>query len=117
MSFNKKRYQPPQVPVWDKETRRFSFVGELLKEFGQPAENQVKFLDGCKAQGFGEHMANPLPRDDGESEEEHHLRTYHTVQDLNRSLLKPLLRFKCDGTGSGIRWVDLRSSRKRRRKS
>jgi hypothetical protein len=116
MDDQEKQDHPEEVPVWDNLTRTLRFAGVLLKELRQPACNQVQFFEGCQRQGYAKRMENPLTREPGESDEDLQQRLHNTMQDVNRGLLQPLLRFRGDGKGFGIRWEDLRPGHKPRRR-
>jgi hypothetical protein len=93
------------LPFWDIDARQLWLGKRLLKEFRQPAPHQTGLLDGLQKQGWGSfHIRDPLPGENGESEEDAKRRLQATVKNLNRNLPRGTIRFRGDGTGHGVRW-------------
>jgi hypothetical protein len=92
------------LPLWD--GRRLWLGETLLKEFNQPAPFQTALLDAFQKQGWSDTPAeNPLPRAEGESENNAKHRLHDTIKNLNRCLPPGTIRFRGDGTGKGVIWV------------
>jgi hypothetical protein len=92
------------LPYWDAEARQLWLGSRLLKEFRQPAENQTALLDVFQEQGWSAHIDDPLPRAQGEGDQEGKRRLHETIKNLNSRLVPGTIRFRGDGTGQGIRW-------------
>lgn len=93
------------VPRWDADERRLWLGDTLLKEFRQPAPNQIALLDAFQANSWGRrHLSNPLRRDPGETEAEAYARLHATIKNLNRGLPPGTIHFRGDGSGYGVWW-------------
>jgi hypothetical protein len=89
------------LPYWDKRNRRLWLGDVLIKEFAQPAPDQEAILSVFQEQRWKCPIDDPLTGRDGRDAKQH-LR--QTVDNLNRHMNNPLIRFGGDGTGQGIRW-------------
>jgi hypothetical protein len=88
-------------PVWDKVWRQLRIGRHIAKRFRQPAPSQEAILDAFQTRGWPLHIDDPLPSD-AETEVKRHLN--QTLKNLNRGQRVPAVRFKGDGTGTGIYW-------------
>ncbi len=92
------------LPRWDAESRRLWLGERLLKAFRQPAPNQTILLAVFQEQGWVRRIDDPLPRQEGDKEEDAKRRLHDTIKNLNRVLPAGTIRFHGDGTGQGILW-------------
>jgi hypothetical protein len=94
------------LPHWDGDSRTLWLGPERIKEFLRPAPSQEAILAGFESQGWDRgHVANPLPVESWESAEEAKARLHETIKNLNRGLPRDTIRFRGDGTGTGVRWA------------
>jgi len=93
------------VPFWDAGSRCLWLGERLLKQFRQPAPNQIRFLDVFQEQGWTDrHIDDPLPLLADETEADAKRRLHETVKNLNRTLPAGTIWFRGDGTGQGATW-------------
>jgi len=90
-----------RIPIWDRERRELRMGRTLIKRFCVPAENQVAILSAFQEETWPAHIDDPLPP---AAEIDPKRRLHSTIQCLNRNHLAPLLHFRGDGTGCGVRW-------------
>jgi len=76
----------------------------LIKAFRVPAENQVLILAAFQSAGWPARIADPLVKATGIDPA---VRLRAAVRRLNRCQRVPLIRFSCDGTGTGVLWKRL----------
>jgi hypothetical protein len=88
-------------PAWDADLRELWLGPVLVKRLLRPAPNQELLLAAFQEEGWPPRIDDPLPRV-GERDPVQCL--HDTINRLNRSLVRPLLRFRGDGTGRGVRW-------------
>lgn len=98
----------PVVPRWDARRRELRYGGVLVKRFGRAAPNQERILTAFETQGWPNRIESPLPfpAEPGVSPKR---RLRDALGRLNRSLTRPVICFRGDGTGLGIRWEALPS--------
>ena len=82
-------------PHYDKDRRRLTLGGKVLREFKQPAQNQEVVLIRFEEEGWPPRIKDPTPSKASLNQ---------TVRDMNRPLKGSPLRFFCDGTGEAVRW-------------
>src|SRR5262249_8797989 len=100
-----------ELPYWDTGERRLWLATNLLREFRQPATNQMAVLDAFQARGWTErHVSNPLPREAHETEAEAQERLHETIKSLNKGMPPGTIRFRGDGSGAGVWWEYARSA-------
>jgi len=105
-------------PSWDADAGRLWFGERLLIEFRQPAPNQKRILDVFEEQHWLQaHIYDPLPRAEGESDDDAKSRLHQTIKNLNRNLPSGTIRIRGDGTGEGVRWEYAPVRRQRARRS
>lgn len=88
-------------PRWEAKQRRLYLGRVLVKQFRLVPENQGLVLSAFEEQGWPERIDDPL------SQTTHVppvVRLHDTIKCLNRGQGRPLLRFRGDGTGQGVRW-------------
>jgi hypothetical protein len=89
------------TPRWEAETRELWVGGQLVKRFRVPAPNQELILAAFEEQGWPPRIDDPLLRDDFTDPRD---RVHEAVKRLNGRQATPLLRFRTDANGTGIRW-------------
>ena len=93
------------LPRWDANERRLWLGRVLLKEFRQPAPNQTALLDAFQAHSWTrKHLADPLPREAGESDPEAQQRLHDAIKCLNRAMPRGTIHFRGDGSARGVWW-------------
>ncbi len=88
-------------PRWDRLHRKLHFGHVLVKRFRNPAPNQELLLAAFEESGWPEDVADPLPPLDRGSPVP---RLQHTLQRLNSTLLRPVIRFALDPSGRRVTW-------------
>lgn len=90
----------PAIPHWDDDARELRYLGQLVRVVKSPkqAHNIVGVLRAFEAAGWPPRIDDPHRR---KSNDETRRRD---VETLNKRLLKPLLKFACDGNGVGFLW-------------
>ena len=88
-------------PIWDAERRELRVDGALVKRFRQPAPNQETILSVFEELGWPARIDDPLPP---KPEIDAKTRLLTTLKSLNRHQHRPLIRFRGDGTGTGVLW-------------
>lgn len=94
------RPQSAAVPHWDHEARELRFQGKVVRIVKRPmqAHNIVKILRAFEAAGWPPRIADPHGR---KSTDETRRRD---VSNLNKGLDTSLMKFECDGDGTGFLW-------------
>jgi hypothetical protein len=95
-------------PHWDNEFRRLWWQGYLIKEFRRPAVNQETVLAALEEEGWPARMDDPLPQTLGIDPK---VRLHDTIKSLNRHHLQSIIRFRGDGSGTGVGWMMVGSER------
>lgn len=75
--------------------------GVVVKQFKVPAPNQELILAAFQEEGWPVHIDDPLPP---RAEQDTKRRLHETITSLNRHQRVRLVRFMGDGTGQGVRW-------------
>jgi len=88
-------------PQWDPELRELRMGVQLVKQFRVPAPNQELILCAFAEEQWPARIDDPLPRVPHIDAKR---RLQATIVCLNRSQVAPAIRFRGDGTGTGIRW-------------
>jgi hypothetical protein len=88
-------------PHWDSATRQLRVGDVVIKEFHQPAENQVTLLTAFEEEGWPPRIDDPLPPSGGIDPKE---RLHEAIRRLNQHQITPKIRFAGDGTGRGVLW-------------
>jgi hypothetical protein len=90
-----------EKPHWDTKHRKLSFGHTLCRTFvRKAARDQEAILAAFEAAGWLESVPSPIKQ----------YKLNYTIKRLNNGLTADApLRFHGDGTGSGVRWVDLRA--------
>jgi hypothetical protein len=89
------------IPRYVADGRVFTWGAHVLKEFRNPAPNQVALVEHAEKQGWPSWMDDPLPR---VSKSGAKVRLRYTVEDLNKFQRPYLVHFKLDGTGRRWGW-------------
>ena len=90
----------PEKPHWD-DAKRALFVGDdLIKQYGQPSENQTTVLKVFQEVCWPEAIEDPLPHASDPKG-----RLNDTIRSLNSHHKTPnVIKFYATGAGEGIRW-------------
>jgi hypothetical protein len=99
-------YAPPEGkdhirPRWERSIRTLWWQDQVVKQFGQPADQHECILDAFQRSRWVRWTLNPLPRASG-SDRKEQLR--NAIKNLNRYQKTRRIRFRADGRGQGIRW-------------
>jgi len=88
------------VPHWDEDARELRFLGNVVRVVKRPrqAHNIVTILRAFEAAGWPPRIDDPHRR---KSNDETRRRD---VSNLNKGLDTSLLKFECDGDGTGFLW-------------
>jgi hypothetical protein len=88
------------VPHWDEDAREVRFQGKVVRVAKRPrqAHNIVKILRAFEAAGWPPRIDDPHRR---KSTDETRRRD---VSNLNKGLDTSLMKFECDGDGTGFLW-------------
>ncbi len=88
-------------PRWNNRAGELWFAGELVKRLTRPAENQRLILQAFEEERWPRAIDDPLhvsPNIDSTK------RLRNTIDNLNRHMLRPFVRFSGTGNGTGISW-------------
>lgn len=94
-------------PRWDVETRTLWLGIHLVKQFKVPAFTQETILAAFAEEGWPPCIDDPLPPADGVSPKR---RLHDTINRLNRSHVRPLMRFRGNGSGRAVYWEAVRAT-------
>jgi len=101
------------LPRWDGDLKQVWLGSCMLKEYRQPAPNQIAILDAFQAHAWAlRRIDDPIPPFFNGDKIAAKQRLHETIKNLNRSLLKGTIRFHGDGTGTGVRWDPVRGKKK-----
>ena len=92
--------RPSAVPHWDEDARELRYLGQVVRVVKKPkqAHNIVGILRAFEAAGWPHRIDDPHRRKPSDQTRR------RDVENLNKRLLKPLLKFGCDGNGTGFLW-------------
>jgi hypothetical protein len=90
-----------QTPAWDRAARELRLGGVLVKGFAVPADCQELLLSAFEEQGWPDCIDDPLSPKHGVDPKR---RLSKTVAKLNKHQANPLVRFRGNGRGTGVRW-------------
>jgi hypothetical protein len=93
---------PYPLPHWDGLRRTLVASGLAVKEFRQPAPDQIRVLESFEEEHWIYRIDDPLPCLPGRNPKQ---RLHVTIANLNRNQRKALIQFKGDGTGQGVCWT------------
>jgi hypothetical protein len=88
-------------PRWDNTAGELWFAGDVVKRLMRPAPNQRLILQAFQEDHWPRAIDDPL-RVDPNLDPAKRLRD--TIDNLNRHVLRRLIRFSGTGNGTGIRW-------------
>lgn len=89
-------------PRWDSDLRELWWGAQLVKQFRVPAPSQELILTSFEELRWVPRIDSPLPPDRW-TDPGHRL--HAAIRGLNRGHRRPLIVFRRDGTGEGIRWA------------
>jgi hypothetical protein len=93
-------------PLWNAAEGDLWWHGELIKQFRHDAADQRCVLNAFQRQCWVRRIADPLPAKIGRNRKVH-LR--ETIKSLVRGQDPLRIRFRGDGTSTGLRWEDVAS--------
>jgi hypothetical protein len=96
-------------PWWNSTRRELSLGGTVVKRYRVPAQNQELILAAFEEESWPEHIDDPLPVS---HDIDPRIRLHDAINRLNGCQTNRLLRFRGDGTGTGVIW-ELRQTRER----
>jgi hypothetical protein len=102
------RFVVGPIPVWDRERQELRLGDVVVKQFKVPAVNQERVLAVFEEEGWPVRIDDPLPPI---GDQDPKARLHDTIVALNRNQKHPLIRFYGDGTGQGVRWGRILSSK------
>ena len=87
-------------PHWDEDARELRYRRQLVRVVKRPdqAHNIVAILRKFQDAGWPARIDDPFRRQSSDQTRR------RDVENLNKRLLKPLLKFECDGSGTGFLW-------------
>jgi len=95
----------PLLPFWDAERRQLWLGTSLLKEFSQPASNQVAILTAFRSAGWASRrIDDPLSSTPNDLPGDARLRLRETVKNLNRGIPKGTIHFWLEAECNGVWW-------------
>lgn len=95
-------------PSWCAERKELSFIGRVIKTYVRPAPNQEAILMAFEEEGWPFHVDDPIVPKNGCNPRQ---RLRASVQGMNRQSDPPAIEFSCDGSGMGVCWRPIGSSR------
>jgi hypothetical protein len=107
------RHPSTSKPRWVAKKRELWVGNQLVKRIARNAKNQSLILDVFEEEGWVESIDDPMS---GGTHAQRRKRLKNVVARLNRSQIVRLLRFHLNGTGDGVRWELIRSSKKSKRR-
>jgi hypothetical protein len=98
-----RRKPDPARPCWNSETRQLTYRGKVVREVKRPkqAYNIVTILQAFEAAGWPPRIDDPHGRKPSDENRR------RDVENLNKLILVPIIRFECDGNGTGFLWKSL----------
>lgn len=96
------------VPHWNPDRHELTLGGLLVKRFRLPSANQEKVLEVFEEEEWPPRIDDPLAPFGNANPKR---RLHDCIRNLNRNQRNPLLRFRGDGTGEGVLWERIDSSR------
>jgi hypothetical protein len=88
-------------PCWNSLRRELCLGVKVVKRFRVPAHIQQLIICAFEEEGWPAHIDDPLPRS---RDIDPHARLHDAIQRLNGRQINHLLRFKGNGSGTGISW-------------
>lgn len=88
-------------PHWDRDRQELRVGSVVVKQFKVPAVNQERVLAAFEEEGWPVRIDDPLPP---LADQDPKRRLHDTINSLNRSQKRKLIRFEGDGSGQGVRW-------------
>jgi len=88
------------IPHWDDEARELRYRGQLVRVVKRPKQalNIVTILRKFQEAGWPARIDDPFRRQSSDQTRR------RDMESLNKRMVKPLLKFECDGTGTGFLW-------------
>jgi hypothetical protein len=90
-----------KTPRWDPNHLQLSWGFVVVKRFTKQPDEQKRLLDAFEEQGWSQSIDDPLPPKKGKNPRR---RLKHTIKNLNRRQVNPVIHFSGRGDGKGICW-------------
>ena len=92
------------LPLWN--GKELWFMDRVVKRFRRPARNQLTVLAVFQEEGWPKRIDNPIPANENCDAQS---RLHDTIKSLNRNHIPDPspIRFRGDGTGTGVVWEKL----------
>jgi len=97
------------VPTWDRHRQELRVGSMVVKEFKLPSPNQETILAAFEEEGWPPRIDDPLPPNGRSGSSRRRL--HDTIKSLNRHQKQRLIQFAGDGTGEGVRWRLIRTTK------
>jgi hypothetical protein len=89
------------IPIWDCDQHELRYGTQIVKQFRLPCPNQTIILSAFQEEEWPRRIDDPLPpRDEIDTKR----RLHDTIKSLNRKQKSKRIRFRGDGTGTGVLW-------------
>lgn len=97
------------IPEWNSELRQLKLEGIIVKQFHRKARNQTIVLAVFQEDEWPRRISDPLPPNGTDPKR----RLNDTIRGLNTNHLtpKPTIRFRGDGSGTGVIWEFIEEAR------
>jgi hypothetical protein len=92
---------PGNLPSWDFNKRELRVGRVLIKQFKQPALDQITILNAFQEDGWPACIDDPLAP---QLHQDSKRRLHNTISNLNRNQRARLIRFYGNGSGAAIGW-------------
>lgn len=99
----RRRKLDPNKPHWNAEARKLTYRGKVVREVKRPkqAYNIVMILGAFEAAGWPPRIDDPHGRQPSDETRR------RDMENLNKLIRVPIIRFECDGNGTGFLWKSL----------
>ena len=103
----RRRKLDPNKPHWNAEARKLTYRGKVVREVKRPkqAYNIVTILAAFEAAGWPPRIDDPHGRQPSDETRR------RDMENLNKLIRVPIIRFECDGNGTGFVWQSLQVPR------
>ena len=103
----RRRKLDPNKPHWNAEARKLTYRGKVVREVKRPkqANNIVTILAAFEAAGWPPRIDDPHGRKPNDETRR------RDMENLNKLIKPKLMKFGCDGTGTGFLWESLSQPR------
>lgn len=104
---DRRRKLDPNKPHWNAEARKLTYRGKVVREVKRPkqANNIVTILAAFEAAGWPPRIDDPHGRKPSDETRR------RDMENLNKLIEPKLMKFACDGNGTGFLWESLSQPR------